>query len=356
MSRFVFLTSGDLSSAAYFRHVNLVNQLALSGEKVTFSATNTPENRAFSAGFLNKNVTWYWYSSTKLLGALEVRSFLAKSNFEYVVQLNSNLRSLINLAFIKKRIVLEIDEPSFLRDDGIWSNFLNKFLFSWLSRKAFKVIVCAKELLKYYPSAVYIHHGNYADVKEIQLNHNPFETDNYFVYLGNFFPLWDHEKILYGLRNSKQRGFTPKVILIGSGPDLESSKEFCRDHGLDNVHFTGYLSQHDWLPILRGARALLFPMADTQLNRCRCPSKIFAYFAAKRPVIAHAVGEIVTLLPDSKFIDPDVDIIEALEAAHRPDFEVYEHNQCLKTDLSYESMAAKWLGAIAFDIRFEESK
>jgi glycosyltransferase involved in cell wall biosynthesis len=50
---------------------------------------------------------------------------------------------------------------------------------------------------------------------------------------------------------------------------------------------------------------LLFPIRETLLNLCRCPSKTFAYVQAKRPVIANRVGEVAEVLGDKGiYVEP----------------------------------------------------
>ena len=97
------------------------------------------------------------------------------------------------------------------------------------------------------------------------------------------------------------------------------------------------------MKILRSAYALLFPMRDTPLNKSRCPSKIFAYIASKRPIIAHGVGEIKSLLEGkAKLYSPEVDLIQILK--NLPD-DLNEVNYDNKK-FSYEIIARKYIKLI----------
>lgn len=348
MLHFIILTSGDIRSAAYFRYCNLSSSLIEFGHKVTVTVADTESNRESVDYLFNPMTEIFWYDSRKLKGALQVRNLLRHKSFDYVVQLNANMRSFINLALIKRVLIAEFDEPAVLRKEGLFKDFINRCLFNWLKRTANYRIVCAKELLKYVENASYVHHGNYVfDFEEKAINQNQYKDNEYFAYLGNFYPLWDHEKLLTGLHEAQKRGFSPTFIFIGSGPDLEFWKSYCEMHGLKNVKFTGFLEQHQWLPILRGAKALLFPMSDTDLNRCRCPSKIFAYLSAKRPIIAHKVGEISHLcLGAAKCLPPSEDLISYIEKFDNVDELTRNAKQFDSDHLHYTNITHRWLKSI----------
>ena len=94
------------------------------------------------------------------------------------------------------------------------------------------------------------------------------------------------------------------------------------------------------MKILKSAYALLFPMRDTPINKSRCPSKIFAYIASKRPIIAHSVGEIKSLLKGkAKLYPPEVDLIEILRDIPDDLNEVKYDNK----KFSYEIIAKKYI-------------
>ena len=97
------------------------------------------------------------------------------------------------------------------------------------------------------------------------------------------------------------------------------------------------------MKILRNAHALLFPMSDTPLNKSRCSSKIFAYIAAKRPVIAHQVGEVANLLKDkANFYSPGTDLVEILEELPENLDDIKYKNK----EFSYEAIAEKYIKLI----------
>ena len=97
------------------------------------------------------------------------------------------------------------------------------------------------------------------------------------------------------------------------------------------------------MKILYSAHALLFPMRDTPINKSRCPSKIFAYIASRRPIIAHNVGEIKSLLGGkANLYPPKVDLIEILRDLPDNLNEVDYDNK----KFSYEIIAKKYIKLI----------
>ena len=118
------------------------------------------------------------------------------------------------------------------------------------------------------------------------------------VYMGSFYSIYDHDLLMQAVLVLKQRGQTPHLTLVGDGDDMPKMREFVAQHDLNNVHLVGYQSGDALWRHLRHARILLFPIRETLLNLCRCPSKTFAYVQAKRPVIANKVGEVAEVLGD----------------------------------------------------------
>jgi glycosyltransferase involved in cell wall biosynthesis len=59
---------------------------------------------------------------------------------------------------------------------------------------------------------------------------------------------------------------------------------------------TGFVSQAKLNDYLAACDILWLPLSDTIANRGRWPSKIVDYFAAGRPTVACAVGDIAALL------------------------------------------------------------
>jgi glycosyltransferase involved in cell wall biosynthesis len=88
-----------------------------------------------------------------------------------------------------------------------------------------------------------------------------------------------------------------RVVIIGSGDGVPALQEQARRAGLaERVIFTGWVD-HQGVPLyLAAADLALYPYRDTLINRAKSPSKITAYMAMGKPIVASAVGENVEYL------------------------------------------------------------
>ena len=103
------------------------------------------------------------------------------------------------------------------------------------------------------------------------------------VYLGNLYDsVYDHDLVLHAMKILRdERGKTPPLYVIGSGPDQEKWARWVSDENLTNVTLTGFLTGDDLWRHVRHGHVLLFPIRPTLQNLCRCPSKTFAYAQAR---------------------------------------------------------------------------
>jgi glycosyltransferase involved in cell wall biosynthesis len=130
---------------------------------------------------------------------------------------------------------------------------------------------------------------------------------------------WDHDLIFEAARRLSAKGRRPRICLVGGGGEVDGWKAHAAEHGLDNIVFAGWREGEDLMAHLRGAHVNLFPIQNTLVNRTRCPSKLFAYAQAQRPVITNRVGEVPHVLGDAaQYVEPDATALgEAIDAALR---------------------------------------
>lgn len=329
-----FLLEGPIDSPAYFRALGMSSSLVNLGFNVSIICDDRSGNLDKILTLNNSGVKFFTYCARpRIKSVFQSRRLLDWIKPDWVVQLNPTLKGFLSLVFSSHRLIGEWDEPAILFPQGIFRRVLANALHIWLKGRANIHISCSKAFLAYLPDGKYIPHGQYVHSEKYGEFHS---NEDYFAYLGNFYPLFDHELLLRGLASANQRGFRPQVFMIGGGPDLDFWKKFCIENGLENVKFMGYCDIDQWMPILKGARALLFPMRDTPLNRCRCSSKIFAYLASERPVVAHKVGEVAELLNSVAYLaEPGVDLVSLLEKRVHLSIKVTKPN----VDLSYDYLA-----------------
>lgn len=120
------------------------------------------------------------------------------------------------------------------------------------------------------------------------------------VYMGSLLPQYDAGRVLDAVAPVVAAEPRALFLFIGGGPMREELESRTRAAGLgDAVRFLGYLPSAAMTAHLRAAHALLFPIADTVLNRSRSPNKTFQYLAARRPIVTNRVGNVAEVLGDA---------------------------------------------------------
>ena len=88
-----------------------------------------------------------------------------------------------------------------------------------------------------------------------------------------------------------------RIVIIGNGQGLSALQEKARETGLAaHVIFVGRVDPVQTPAYLAAADLALYPYRDTLVNRAKSPSKITAYMAMAKPIVASAVGENVAYL------------------------------------------------------------
>lgn len=307
-----FIMGGNISCASNYRPYNLSIAFKEKGLEILVICENKNSNNIFIKGLKEKGINVRTYNKRKIFSLIQTRLILLKFNPIFIYQTNPTMRSFLSLFLTKYPLIGDWDEPDLLKYKKGFRKFIAYVLHKWFLNKCVIKISCTKYYQKFIPGSFYIPHGQY--IKETYENYDYHEKkEKYFAYLGNFYSLWDHDLLFKGLLKAEKDGFKPIIKFIGDGPEYHKWVDFAKSMNLDNIIFTGFLSHEDLMKILKNAQALLFPMRDTSINKSRCPSKIFAYIASKRPVIAHQVGEIENLLMGkARLYKPGIDLINQL--------------------------------------------
>jgi len=121
------------------------------------------------------------------------------------------------------------------------------------------------------------------------------------VYMGNLYAEYDHDLIFKAAELLKARGLSPRIEILGSGPEIEKWRAYVRDRGLNNVHVAGFVVGRRPVGRLRHAHVLLFRSAHPR-QPSRCPSKTYSYAQARRPIIACRVSEVPEVLGEGSTI------------------------------------------------------
>jgi glycosyltransferase involved in cell wall biosynthesis len=219
---------------------------------------------------------------------------------------------------------------------------MERFLDRWLRRQATHRVVASRYLQNEFKrrfgmNAAYIPYAAY--LQPYPDGESPFSEPT-AVYMGNLYPAYDHDIIFEAAMQLKAQNKTPRIKLLGHGPDLEKWRSFVQEHGMTNVEIAGFVRGEELWRNLRHAHVLLFPIRETLINLCRCPSKTFAYAQARRPVITNRVGEVAEVLGEkSTYIGFSPEAMaaaldQAMSASRAPDidYEIQRQNWDERTD------------------------
>jgi len=324
---YAYLLLTDLENPATLRMKQLGAALIDRGVRVSYVVKDTPASRPRPGVHPDAHVEFVPEPNV-LAGAAARRRALKTLAPDFVEVLNPHPKTLLPLAGLGRiRVVALWDEPRFVHPIGRANLLAQRTWNRWLLRRAWLRVVAARQLQdlfrdRWNVDTVYLPHVTY--VTADQPRPSPFDAPT-AVYLGNYFPVWDHDVVFQAARLLKDRGLTPPICMVGDGPDRPRWEAFVREHDLKNVRIAGFLPEADMWAHLRNAHVLLFPMRDTLLNRSRCSSKLFAYAQSRRPAIASRVGEVPQVLGDHPtYVDPTPEafanaIATAIAAPRAPD-------------------------------------
>lgn len=124
---------------------------------------------------------------------------------------------------------------------------------------------------------------------------------HYAVYAGHLYADKGIEVILEAARllaGRQDLGF----LLVGGFPeDLRRWRQWCRQRGVGNVAFTGFMPNAALPGYLKAATCLLLPYQPERTHtvmdiHTTSPLKLFEYMAARRPIVATAVPTVAKVL------------------------------------------------------------
>lgn len=298
---YCFLTVSTLDAANLIRAREMGRALIQQGVRVSYIVEDHPVNRAFKD--LDPAATVEYVTDPREPGQFARRRRLLKQLRPDLVEvLNPHPKTLLPIwsPIEGARIVAMWDEPMVLKPLGVLKRIYEERLAKSLIRRADYHFAATQTLARklkerYRIDALYMPHAAY--LPQYPPVTSPFDQPT-AVYMGNLYPLFDHDVIFDAARLLAQEGKKPPLVVIGHGPERERWRQFIARHRLDNVMLLGYMSGEELWRRLRHAHVLLFPIRDTLANLTRCPSKTFAYAQARRPTITNRVGEVAQVLGD----------------------------------------------------------
>lgn len=89
-------------------------------------------------------------------------------------------------------------------------------------------------------------------------------------------------------------------VVLGEGSCWEWMKQEARKHNLNNLHMPGRFPVETMPSFMQKASALLVTLADQEVFKATIPSKVQAYLAAGRPILACLNGEGARLVTEAE--------------------------------------------------------
>jgi len=247
---FCFVTYGSWEgNAGLIRHRQLGAELLERGHRVTYVVDNVPYNHASLELHPRAEVAFVAHPKS-LLQIPARRKLIKQLRPDYVHLLNGHAKSYLALVGRKQKIIGDWDEPRTLKDLGFARNMLERFVDRWQRNRDGVKVTCTLYLQqlfrdRYALETAHIPHAPY--LPTYSTGDSPFTAPT-AVYMGNFYPAWDHDVVLEAALVLKKRGLMPRIVLMGAGPDLEKWRKFVAENGLSNVELPGFISGEQlWL-------------------------------------------------------------------------------------------------------------
>lgn len=339
---YCFLSTGTWAgNASFVRLREFGHELSKRGHAVSYVIDEMESNRADLKLPANANIAWVPRGTKHEMP--ERRRAVKKLSPDFVHVLNPYIKAYLALAGTSQPVVGDWDEWPSRRPHRFGKKQVEMYLDRWLRKRSKRLIVCSRYLQNEFKKVfnldtAYIPYATYLEPK--QDGESPF-TRPTAVYMGNIYPAYDHDLIIEAGAILQQQGVIAPITLLGAGPDLEKWQAVVKDRKLTNVELKGYVTGDILWRHLRHAHVLLFPIRETLLNLCRCPSKTFAYMQAKRPIITNKVGEVAEALGDKvRYVDCSPQafataISESMQGDRQLpdiDYQVEKHSWALRTD------------------------
>jgi glycosyltransferase involved in cell wall biosynthesis len=343
----------------------LADLLGRSGTPVSVLVPDLAENRGFFAD--KPHVTAHFYPSGSALADFGRKSrFVRSGRWSAIWVVGVGVRSCLQRGSVAAGVPLiqDFDEfPSMIASFGP----LRRAYLRWMERRAIARadgFTCASAGVEKIVRRLRQDIGNRALRLPVAISAGEHATDPGLVsrlrqdaagrpvllYVGTISRFYESQiDELVALSEILRRQGSPALLKIaGEGEDLEYFKEKALRPGSGNLEFIGHVRREELASHMEAARVLLFPFPATPFNLSRCPTKVFHYAAANRPVVTNRIGEVAELLDNTAFYYRSGDVEDMARACHRALGAGPEFSNGIEFDaLTWERRATtfvRWLG------------
>ncbi len=308
--RFCFLTQLPFSRfPSYKRAAGMGEGLSRLGHEVFIAVFDCDENRRRMA-FEAPHCRPVWFSAENALHeVIEKIRIIRKLCPDYVYVPTYGLRNLLGFRWTlprRTKLVLEINELN--------SVFANHRWF-WKGAERLGLAECDVQVCASRQLETYIRRKCERIALKRRIIYSPYAFPPYLnrarhlrscsqtlVFMAALFKEYGVYDVMTAVHNLILDGFDLKLVIVGSGPELEPARICARRWGMENhIQLLGFVPEENIDNVLSLADAYVAPMRDTLQDRYRCPSKLFYYLAYGKPIITCRIGNPYDVLSENGF-------------------------------------------------------
>ncbi|MGF1448353.1 MAG: glycosyltransferase [Opitutales bacterium] len=130
-----------------------------------------------------------------------------------------------------------------------------------------------------------------ADAAQVALVRERYGNKKLLVSLATLVPEYGSLFWLDALEQLKQQRNDWHAVFLGKG-DIEQAQAYAQSKGLaDHVDYPGFVPESVVPAHLHASAVMLSYLTDTGQDWARCPSKIYLYMTAQKPIVTAPIGE-----------------------------------------------------------------
>jgi glycosyltransferase involved in cell wall biosynthesis len=306
-----FITTGDIkTNAAAKRALGMANPLINQGWEVHIVMLNSVENHNKSALECSEKVVFHFIPPLNALSEIiEKRNLIKKIKPHYVYLCGFVIRNYTPYLLLKKPIILV--EHSELTSSIPLLSIINKTkakLLEYLSGRYAHYLICASKFLQNYYSKriepnriLYLPYAFDHGLYHLWQGENEIippkdKRIKMFLYVGSITDNYGLFTMLRACFKLSKKETKFKLILAGTGKDVEKAKQFVEDFNISEyVEILGYVGEEELIRYFNMIDCFIAPLHDTVQDWARCPSKLFLYLPYIKPIITCKIGEAIEL-------------------------------------------------------------
>lgn len=319
--RIAFLTVGDIRvTATAKRAFGMAQPLARRGHHVGIVAWDTPANRARLAVECPGADALWVHPAASVQSEWRARArHLSAWNPDLVYVCAAGLRNWIGWRRLGRRVRVVVEHSELrsaipaARHRRLW-----EILVEYASIVGADGLLCASRYLQ----RVYVRRAGQAGRPRLPIAYHPYaytpgpvpdqetvaalraEGDGrrIILYMGTLVANYGIFEIIEAAGHliRQRRNFVLHVL--GHGRHAEQARQHVAQAGLDDtIRFHGYAAEESLSAWFAAADVFLAPIHSTVQDLARCPSKLYMYLPAQRPIVTSRLGDPGDLLQDDGF-------------------------------------------------------